>query len=102
MEDGETFKECCAREFFEETGYTVKVGELFHTKQSILSDYGISVYVEYFLVEILGGDITLQDPDGFIHEIKWKSWDEIKELPLAYPDDLQIIEQVIMGVSKKR
>ncbi|MFJ8063523.1 NUDIX hydrolase [Psychrobacillus sp. NPDC096426] len=95
LEEGETFEECCVREFWEETGFTVRTIEKVHTKNEIISEHGISFHVEYFLVEIVSGEITIQDPDEFIHEIAWKSLKEIGELPLAYPEDIHIIDRVI-------
>ena len=95
LEEGETFTECCEREFLEETGFTVRAVEQVHKKNGFLSDFGISYYVEYYLVEIISGEITIQDPDEFIHEIAWKSLEEIAQLPLAYPDDIHILAQVI-------
>ena len=101
LEEGETFEGCCEREFFEETGYKVKAGQRCHVKNSYLSDYGISVYVEYFLVDIIEGNVSLQDPDELIHEISWKTLEEIKELPLAYIDDVEIMEQIMERISIK-
>lgn len=96
QEDGESFEECCIREFWEETGYKVRIIEKVHNKSGVISEHGISYHVEYFLVEIMSGEmITIQDPDQFIHEIAWKSLEEIAMLPLAYPEDIHIIEQVL-------
>ncbi|QFG00611.1 NUDIX hydrolase [Psychrobacillus glaciei] len=95
MEDGETFEECCIREFWEETGFNIRITEKVHNKNGIISEHKISYNVEYFLVEIMSGEITIQDPDEFIHEIAWKSIEEIATLPLAYPEDIHIIEQVL-------
>jgi len=95
LEEGETLEECCVREFWEETGFTVRTIEKVHSKSGTISEHGISYNVEYFLVEIVSGEITIQDPDEFIHEISWKSLEEIEELPLAYPEDIHIIEQTL-------
>lgn len=95
LEEGETLEQCCIREFSEETGFIVKTMEKIHNKSGIISEHGISYYVDYFLVEIVSGDITLQDPDEFIHEIAWKSFKEIQHLVLAYPEDIHIIEEVL-------
>lgn len=95
LEEGETFEECCVREFWEETGFTVRTIEKVHGKSGTISEHGISYNVEYFLVEIVSGEITIQDPDEFIHEISWKSLEEIEELPLAYPEDTHILEQTL-------
>lgn len=95
LEDGETFEECCVREFWEETGFTVRTIEKVQNKSGEISEHKISYFVEYFLVEIVSGEITIQDPDEFIHEVAWKSLEEIAELPLAYPEDIHILEQVV-------
>lgn len=95
LEEGETFEQCCAREFLEETGFTVRPIEKVHDKNGVLSEFGISYYVEYYLVEIVSGEITIQDPDEFIHEIAWKSLKELEVLPMAYPEDIHILEQVL-------
>jgi 8-oxo-dGTP diphosphatase len=95
LEEGETFEQCCVREFSEETGLTVRTLEKVHVKNGNIREHGISYHVEYFLVEIVGGEITIQDLDEFIHEIAWKTIEEIKALPLAYPEDIHILEQVL-------
>ncbi|SDN44756.1 ADP-ribose pyrophosphatase YjhB, NUDIX family [Psychrobacillus sp. OK028] len=95
LEEGETLEECCIREFSEETGFIVKTMDKVHSKSGVISEHGISYYVDYFLVEIISGEITLQDPDEFIHEIAWKSFEEIQTLDLAYPEDIHMIEKVL-------
>lgn len=95
LEDGETFEECCVREFWEETGLVVRTIERVQNKSGEISDHKISYSVEYFLVEIVSGEINIQDPDEFIHEIAWKSLEEIAELPLAYPEDTHILEKML-------
>ena len=95
LEEGETIEECCIREFVEETGFVVKTLDKIHNKNGVISEHGISYSVEYFLVEIISGEITIQDPDEFIHDIAWKSLEEIQTLDLGYPEDIHIIEKVI-------
>lgn len=97
LEEGETIEECCTREFSEETGFIVKTIDKVHNKSGNLSEHGIFYYVDYFLVTIISGEITLQDPDEFIHEIAWKSFEEIQVLDLAYPEDIHIIEKVLQN-----
>lgn len=95
LEEDETIEECCIREFVEETGFVVKTLDKIHNKNGVISEHGISYSVEYFLVEIISGEITMQDPDEFIHDIAWKSLEEIQTLDLVYPEDIHIIEKVI-------
>lgn len=95
LEEDEMIEECCIREFVEETGFVVKTLDKIHKKNGVISEHGISYSVEYFLVEIISGEITMQDPDEFIHDIAWKSLEEIQTLDLAYPEDIHIIEKVI-------
>lgn len=95
LEEDETIEECCIREFVEETGFVVKTLDKIHNKNGVISEHGISYSVEYFLVEIISGEIMMQDPDEFIHDIAWKSLEEIQTLDLAYPEDIHIIEKVI-------
>lgn len=101
LEEGETIEECCIREFCEETGFIVKTIDKVHNKSGTLSEHGISYDVDYFLVTIMSGEITLQDPDEFIHEIAWKSFEEIQILDLAYPEDIHIIENVLQNGKDK-
>jgi len=95
LEEGETLEECCIREFGEETGFIVKTEGQIHKKSGVISEHGISYYMDYFLVKIISGEITIQDPDEFILEISWKSFEEIQYLDLAYPEDIHIIEKVL-------
>ena len=99
LEEGETLEECCIREFGEETGFIVKTVDQIHNKSGVISEHGISYYVDYFLVEIISGEMTMQDPDEFIHEISWKSFEEIQYLDLAYPEDIHIFEKVLKNQS---
>lgn len=99
LEEGETLEECCIREFGEETGFIVKTVDNLHSKSGVIQEHGISFHVEYFLVQIISGEITLQDPDEFIHEIAWKSFEEINALDLAYPEDIHIIEKVLKNIA---
>ena len=101
LEEDETIEECCIREFVEETGFVVKTLDKIHNKNGVISEHGISYSVEYFLVEIISGEITMQDPDEFIHDIAWKSLEEIQTLDLAYPEDIHIIEKVIKNAMEE-
>ncbi|UZJ78802.1 NUDIX domain-containing protein [Fictibacillus sp. KU28468] len=97
VEPGETFQECCAREFWEETGYRVKVGSRLFIKKCIT--YGIEVEVHYFEATILSGVPAIQDPDQLIHEISWKTAEEIGRLILSFPEDRPVLIEMAEPVS---
>ncbi|MGD7044900.1 NUDIX hydrolase [Jeotgalibacillus proteolyticus] len=85
-EAGETFEDCCIREFVEETGYTAEIDKLIFTKKELL-ETGLRLEVHYFLVRITGGKKTIQDPDGLIFDIEWKDSAQLQTLDLSFPDD---------------
>jgi len=92
-EDGESLQNCCIREVLEETGYQIKVIRKLTDKQGM---HGLVEYiVTYFEVEIIGGTPTIQDPDGLIYEIAWKSIEQIRELKLSFPEDESLLIQLM-------
>ncbi|MBM7690850.1 ADP-ribose pyrophosphatase YjhB (NUDIX family) [Peribacillus deserti] len=87
LEAGETFEECCIREVWEETGYRVEIVRPLYIKEG--TAFGIEVEVHYFELKLIGGMSVIQDPDELIHDIDWKSADELRELDLSFPEDLE-------------
>lgn len=94
VEGDETVEQCCTREFFEETGLTVKVLENLNTRTGEYEDSAVSFQVTYFKVEVTGGEIVLHDEDEWIADVAWKPISELGELELAYPDDAVLIESL--------
>lgn len=94
VEEGETLEQCCAREFFEETGLTVHVGEKLNVRAGEYEDSAVSFEVTYFKVEVMGGAITTQEGDEWIEEVAWKPISELEKLEMAYPDDAALIESL--------
>ena len=86
-EADETFEECCIREIEEETGYRARILKEIKVKRIRYEDLNITAEVHYFLVVIVGGKRNIQDPDCLIYDIDWKDADEIKTLPLTFPED---------------
>ena len=86
LEENETPEQCCVREVKEETGYDVEVVEQIFIKSKETSS-GIKVTTYYFEVKAVGGKLRIEDPDGIIHNVGWKSLDEVKECKHAYPED---------------
>lgn len=93
VEVGETLEEACIREVAEETGYEVKIVKALHTKKTIIKEYKVTT--QYFLCEITGGDIQYKDPDEEIEEISWMNRNEISKLIYTYPEDQEVIEQLL-------
>ncbi|MBT2570610.1 NUDIX hydrolase [Planococcus sp. ISL-110] len=94
LEEGETAEQCCGREFFEETGLTVRVLERLNTRTGEYEDSAVSFEVTYFRVEMTGGELVLQEGDEWIADVAWKSISELGELELAYPDDAELIRSL--------
>jgi 8-oxo-dGTP diphosphatase len=85
----ETLEDCCLREVFEETGYRSQVIRKIKEKTG---SYGSMKYqVTYYELKILEGNPTVQDPDGLIYEVAWKTVDQIKELKLSFPEDKEFL-----------
>lgn len=91
VEEGESYDQCCKREVEEETGYEVDVIELLQQKKGTYDTIGISFEVYYYKMEITGGEEKIQDPDGLIYEVGWKSAEDIKELTLSFPEDREFL-----------
>ncbi|PFH87967.1 NUDIX hydrolase [Bacillus sp. AFS088145] len=100
LEQNESIEECCKREVLEETGYEVEVIKQLFIKEGI--SYGFQVEVHYFEVRIIGGNVKIQDPDQLIYDIAWKSSDEILEIELSFPEDRNLLIDLIhKKVNKK-
>jgi len=93
LEIGETLEECCIRELREETGYDIRIIKPLFIKEG--SSFGVTVEVHFFKIEVIGGEAKIQDPDQLIHEIAWKSAEEMKKLELSFPEDLKLILDLI-------
>ena len=95
--NGETTKETCLREILEETGYVAKIIKELHTKKTIIQDYKVTT--QYYLCEITGGEILYHDPDEEIDEISWKNSSDLSKLLLTYPEDREVIEQLLSNLN---
>jgi len=77
----EDFQTCCIREVYEETGYKVNIiKEIYHKNTAY-------VEVRYFETVMIGGQMTIHDPDELIYDIAWQSKDKVARLPLTFPED---------------
>jgi len=95
LEDNETFEQCCVREFEEETGLKVEVMSKLKDKCGSSEEYKITYELQYFQVKVVSGELTLQDPDEFILDIAWKSPEELDQLVLSYPEDVEFLKDLL-------
>lgn len=99
LEQNETLEECCIREVYEETGYHARIVKEIKSKTGAFGS--VEYHLSYFEVEVLGGQPTIHDPDELIHEIAWKTTEQLRELPFSFPEDrvflLQYIERGLAG-----
>jgi len=98
LEGDETFEECCIREFEEETGLTVEVVSKLQDKKGLNAQFGISYELQYFQVRVISGELTVQDPDELILDIAWKSVEELDQLDMSYPEDVEYLKTLFMNV----
>lgn len=95
VEQGESLRACIEREFFEETGLTIKTLNELKVRSGEYENAAVSFDVHYFEVQVTGGEIVLQEGDEWIAEVAWKPIEELSELDMAYPDDVGLIESLI-------
>ena len=87
LEGSETPAECCIREMEEETGYIAEAAELLMVKKGLSEGIDMAIEVHYFKVNILAGELNIQDPDQLIHDAAWIPFEELKTLDLCFPED---------------
>ncbi|GIN87698.1 DNA mismatch repair protein MutT [Heyndrickxia sporothermodurans] len=97
LESGETIEECCIREVYEETGYQTEIVEKLYVKNTVIDNFDVQVH--YFLLRIIGGEATIQDPDQLIHQIAWIPKEQLTHLELTYREDIHIVSGTIRGHS---
>jgi 8-oxo-dGTP diphosphatase len=98
LEKDETIEDCCIREVWEETGYVVEIKEKLHIKEDV--SFGILFKVQYFLAEVITRSPIIQDPDGLIYDIRWVSFEELKHLPLSFPEDRELLMSYLSPASE--
>lgn len=99
IEGNETFEECCVREMEEETGLQVEVISKIYDKEGSVKRHAITYELQYFQVKILNGELTVQDPDELILEVAWKTLDELDALPMSYPDDTELLKNLLSAAT---
>lgn len=91
LEEGESLEESCVREFFEETGLESKVVKSITSKSGMYENFNISFEIHYFQVEVTGGELNIPENDELIVDIAWIALEELDELDLLTPGDVELI-----------
>ena len=94
IEDNETSESACIREVWEETGYHVKVERQLFVKKATIKSYQVTT--QYYYCTYIGGAMQYHDPDETIEEIDWKSIEQLREIELLYPEDVEMLEELLV------
>lgn len=95
IEAGETLEQCCEREFHEVTGLTVKALKELKVRGGTYENSAVSFELYYFQVSVAGGALVVPENDFLIEDVAWKSIEQLEQLELAYPDDLELFRSLI-------
>ena len=96
VEYGETLAEAAKRELMEETGYEVKVGELFMISESIPPDEHRHILNLYFWGEILSGELKVT-PDKVLRDAQWILLADVPHLMVFPPISRELIAAIETG-----
>ena len=113
MELGEGTRECLKREFKEETGLDVTIGEhiyttdyfqqsAFNQKDQIVSIYYFAHVDDYALLQNLSTKITpfefethqVYDPNGQSEVLRWIEWNDFTEEAVSLPIDKIVVRML--------
>jgi 8-oxo-dGTP pyrophosphatase MutT (NUDIX family) len=110
LEFGEGTRDCLQREFMEETGLTVEVGEHIYTTDFFQisafnnQDQIISIYYRVKAREPIQIEARTQpfdfaphqvaDPDGESEVFRWIGWEELQEDHMSLPIDKVVVRMI--------
>ncbi|WP_081986935.1 NUDIX hydrolase [Planococcus sp. CAU13] len=94
-EAGETLEESCVREFSEVTGLEVRILKSAGVKKDSFDKADVSVELQYFLVEVVGGELIVWEEDPWIQAIAWQPIGKLETLELADPGEAEVIRSLI-------
>ncbi|WP_010529245.1 NUDIX hydrolase [Lentibacillus jeotgali] len=88
VEQGETLEQAVIREVAEETGLTIKVGEIVSVNEAFFKENGHHALFITFKAEAIEGKPSIQDT-GEISEIKWTDFQTANNLMPYHPDGVE-------------
>jgi len=94
-EADETLEQSCIREFSEMTGLEVRIIRSAGIKKDSFDNADVSVELQYFLVEVVGGQLTVWEEDPWIREIAWQPIGKLDTLDLADPGEAELVTSLL-------
>lgn len=91
----ETLEESCIREFNEVTGLEVQILKNVGMKKDDFDNADVAVELHYFLVEVVGGQLSVMEEDPWIQEIVWQPIEKLDALQWADPGEADVIRALI-------
>jgi 8-oxo-dGTP diphosphatase len=90
VEEGETLEEAIIREVKEETGFNIAITGLHSLREAFFDQRACHTLIITFYAKIVDGEISIQDPDHDITEVKWVDIQTAWELMPFYLEKLKI------------
>lgn len=94
-EGDETLEQSCIREFWEVTGLEARILRDAGIKKDSYDNADVTVELHYFLVEVVGGQLTVPQGDPWIREIVWQPVGKLETLELVDPEEAELIRSLL-------
>ena len=91
---GESREETAVREVVEETGLDVRITEPLESIEYSFVQHGTRIHktVHYFLMEQVGGDLSLHDHE--FDEVRWVSLEDAEDL-MSFPTEREVVARAL-------
>lgn len=92
VEANETLHEAVRRETKEETGLSVRTGNLYMVREVLFEKKGHHAMIFTFEAAIIGGEIRIEDPDQEIMNVEWMDLQRANQLMSYLPEKIKTAE----------